>query len=194
MLDREQLEAVLSALGELLQSRNEHVEVVVGGGGNLILRDLISRPSTKDLDVIGAMTPRGIERMGSVPAPLARAISDVALTYGLANDWMNLGPEHLVDLGLPPGFEARLDRLDYGGLVVWTTSRQDMISLKLYAAADQGARSRHMQDLAELGPTSAELVAAAKWARSQDPSEGFKSLLSTAVRFIRNDVTDADLD
>jgi len=52
-IGREQLEAALSALGELLASRGVRYELVLVGGGNLILRGLITRPTTKDLDILG---------------------------------------------------------------------------------------------------------------------------------------------
>lgn len=53
MIGREQLEAALSALGELLAARGVRYELVVVGGGNLILCGLITRPTTKDLDILG---------------------------------------------------------------------------------------------------------------------------------------------
>lgn len=52
-IGRGQLETALSALGELLAARGMYYEVVLVGGGNLILRELISRPTTKDLDHLG---------------------------------------------------------------------------------------------------------------------------------------------
>jgi hypothetical protein len=51
-----------------------------------------------------------------MPEPLRTAVLDVARAFGLADDWVNLGPESLLDLGLPAGFLGRLERRDYGGL------------------------------------------------------------------------------
>ena len=159
---RDQLEAALAALGELLASRGLHYEVVVIGGGNLILRGLIARPTTKDVDILGKWTTEGIEPMRPMPEPLRLAVANVARAYGLASDWLNLGPAELLDFGLPEGFIARLERQEYGGLVTWLAGRFDMVCFKLYAAVDQGTRSRHFQDLGDLHPEKDELISAAR--------------------------------
>lgn len=123
-------------------------------------------------------------------APLRDAVVDVGRTFGLADDWLNTGPDSLLDLGLPGGFDERLERRDYGGLVAWLAGRFDMVCFKLYAAVDQGLRSRHFQDLRDLGPTRDDLLAAARWARSHDPSPGVRTLLVGTLRAL--DIEDAD--
>jgi len=168
---RTQLETALRALGALLAARGRHYEVVLVGGGNLILRGLVTRPTTKDLDLLGEWTAEGIKPMRPMPEPLRIAIVDVARTYGLASDWVNLGPESLLDLGLPDGFVERLERHDHGGLVTWLADR-----------VDQGPRSRHLQDLRELRPDRDELLAAARWSVTHDPSPGYRSLLVDTLR------------
>jgi hypothetical protein len=173
-----QLETAVRALGELLAARGLHYEVVLIGGGNLILRGLVSRPTTRGLDLLGRWTPAGVEPMRPMPEPLRQAVVDVANAYGLAEDWVNLGPESLLDLGLPDGFASRLERRDYSGLVAWLAGRLDMVCFKFYAAVDQGPRSRHLQDLRELGPTRDELLAAASWSVTHGPSPGFRVLLA----------------
>ena len=190
-IGRTQLETALRALGELLATRGLHYDVVLIGDGNLILRELVTRPTTKDLDLLGSWTATGVEPMRPMPEGLRTAILDVARAYGLADDWINFGPESLLDLGLPAGFLGRLERRDYGGLVTWLAGRFDMICFKLYAAADQGPRSRHLQDLDELGPDQDELLAAARWSRTQDPSPGYRSALVETLR--RLGVGDADV-
>lgn len=189
-IGRTQLETALRALGELLVARGLHYEVVVIGGGNLILRGLVTRPTTRDLDLLGSWTASGVERMRPMPEPLRTAVVDVARAHGLADDWVNLGPESLLDFGLPEGLVDRLERRDYGGLIAWLAGRFDMICFKLYAAVDQGPRSRHLQDLEELGPDQEELLAAARWTRTQDPSLGYRSMLVETLR--RLGVEDAD--
>ncbi len=181
-IGRAQLETALAALGELLAARRLHYEVVLVGGGNLILRELINRPTTKDLDVLGERTADGVTPIRPLPGPLRDAVIDVGRTYGLADDWLNTGPDSLLDLGLPDGFVERLERRDYGGLVAWLADRFDMVCFKLYAAVDQGPRSRHFQDLRDLDPEHDDLLAAARWARSHDPSPGFRSLLVETLR------------
>jgi hypothetical protein len=188
-----QLETALRALGELLAARSLHYEVVFIGGGSLILRGLVSRPTTKDLDILGRWTPAGVERMHPMPEPLRQAVVDVANAYGLAEDWVNLGSESLLDLGLPDGFASRLERRDYNGLVAWLAGRFDMVCFKFYAAVDQGPRSRHFQDLRELGPNRDELLAAASWSVTHDPSPAFRALLAEMLAQLGVENADASL-
>ena len=128
-----------------------------------------------------------------MPDPLRVAIIDVARTYGLASDWVNLDPESLLDLGLPDGFLGRLERHDYGGLVTWLADRVDMVCFKLYAALDQGPRNRHLQDLRELRLDRDELLIAARWTVTHDASPGYRSLLVDTFRQLEVDDADASL-
>jgi hypothetical protein len=192
-IGRAQLETALAALGELLAARGLHYELVFVGGGNLILRELIPRPMTKDLDVLGARTPDGVAQVRPMPEPLRDAVMDVGRAFGLADDWLNTGPDSLLDLGLPDGFVERLERRDYGGLVAWLAGRFDMVCFKLYAAADQGLRSRHFQDLRDLGPARDDLLVAGRWAVSHDTSPGFRSLLVETLRALSVEDADAAL-
>lgn len=190
-LDTEQLEQALRDLGDLLANRGQHYEVVLIGGGNLMLRGLIGRTTTKDLDLLGERTAEAVVPLRPVPEDLARAIRDVADLRGLQPDWINLGPASLLDLGLPSGFEERLERTEYGdGLGVWMAGRFDMVCFKLFAAVDQGARSHHFQDLRDLRPSRDELTSAARWTTTHDPSAGFHELLISILE--RLGVDDAD--
>lgn len=192
-IGRAQLETALRALGELLEARGLHYEVVLIGGGNLILRGLVTRPTTRDLDLLGEWTSDGIRPMRPMAEPLRNAVVDVARTYGLASDWVNLGPESLLDFGLPDGFLGRLERRDFGGLVAWLADRVDMISFKLYAAVDQGPRSRHVQDLRDLHPDRDEILAGARWTVTHDPSPGYRSVLVDMLRQLGVEDADASL-
>jgi hypothetical protein len=192
-IGREQLQAALAALGELLAARGHRFDVVLIGGGNLILRELIQRPTTRDLDILGVLTADGVEPIRPMPEPLRDAIVDVGRTFGLASDWLNTGPEALLDLGLPSGFVGRLERRDFGGLVAWLAGRFDMVCFKLYAAADQGLRSRHFQDLRDLEPGPGDLIEAARWTMSQDPSPGFRSMLVEVLSGLGFEDADAAL-
>jgi hypothetical protein len=192
-IGRAQLETALAALGELLGARGLHYEVVLVGGGNLILRELINRPTTKDLDILGERTADGVTPIRPLPGPLRDAVIDVGRTYGLGDDWLNTGPDSLLDLGLPDGFTGRLERRDFGGLVAWLAGRFDMVCFKLYAAVDQGSRSRHFQDLRDLEPGHEDLLTAARWAISHDTSPGFRSLLVETLRALGLEDADAAL-
>jgi hypothetical protein len=55
---------------------------------------------------------------------------------------------------------------------------------------DQGG-GRHETDLRALNPTGAELIAAARWSITQDPSPGYRYVLVEALRYLG--VDDADL-
>lgn len=190
---RAQLEAALAALGELLAARGLYYEVVLVGGGNLILRELINRPTTKDLDILGERTADGVTPIRPLPEPLRDAVVDVGRAFGLADDWLDTGPDSLLDLGLPDRFVERLERRDYHGLVAWLAGRFDMVCFKLYAAVDQGSRSRHFQDLRDLEPDRDDLLTAARWARSHDPSPGFRSLPVETLRALGLEDADAAL-
>lgn len=69
----------------------------------------------------------------------------------------------------------------------------DLICFKLYALVDQGPRSKHMPDLLAMNPTPAELIEAARWARTHDPSEGFLSELRGALAHLGVEVDDDSL-
>lgn len=192
-IGRAQLETALAALGELLAARGMYYEVVLVGGGNLILRELISRPTTKDLDILGERTADGVTPIRPMPEPLRDAVIDVGRAFGLADNWLNTGPDSLLELGLPDGFIERLERRDFGGLVAWLAGRFDMVCFKLYAAVDQGPRSRHFQDLRDLNSDRDDLLSAAHWATSHDPSPGFRSLLVETLRAVGVEDADAAL-
>ena len=64
-------------------------------------------------------------------------------------------------------------------LALGLVSRRDQILLRLHAAG-----GRHLQDLLELKPTAGELLDAARWTRTQDPSEGFRLLLDNMLKFL----------
>jgi hypothetical protein len=68
--------------------------------------------------------------------------------------------------------------------------RFDQVCFKLYAAADQGMRSKHAADLMALRPSHDELPAAARWSRTHDPSEGYRQQLMAILAALG--VEDAD--
>lgn len=187
-LNSELLNEALTLLAERLRlSKAEPQELVVCGGSALIARGYVSRV-TRDMDVV-ARRMRGQDLISAKPLPdalLAEAVR-VAADLGLPANWLNNGPADLFDMGLPEGFSDRLEPRHYGShLTVWFIGRLDQIHFKLYAAADQGA-GRHVNDLAVLAPTGGELLAAARWAFTHDPSPGFRELMKMILKEMRHD-------
>lgn len=176
-----ELRAALDALGAVLASRRLSYEVVVVGGAGLTLLGFIDRP-TRDVDVVATREGGRIVPAPTLPAALADAVRDVAQVYGLSEQWLNVGPASVMDLGLPTGFADRLTTVRFAGLTVDLVSRADQIALKLYATVDQGPRSKHLADLRALAPSASELVAAARWTQTHDPSAAFESDLRAALR------------
>jgi hypothetical protein len=174
-------EGPLTTLGQLLQERGLRYELLAIGGGALQLLGLIARP-TRDIDVVALVDEGRLVTIAELPGPLQRAVEDTAKVLRLPSEWFNPGPRSLMDLGLPNGVLERAHRRKWGGLVLHIAARSDQIFFKLYAAVDQGPRSKHLEDLRRLEPTADELRAAAAWAQTHDPSEGFANELRGALR------------
>lgn len=186
----DQVTQLLYALAEQLAFAGQHYELVVVGGSALLAMGIISRP-TKDIDVLGFVEADSIAKADPFPRELVAARDRVSRDFGLPRDWLNPGPAGLVDLGLPEGFLDRVETRSLGpGLNVHFATRLDQIHLKLYALVDQGP-GKHEQDLKALKPTDSELIRAGRWARTHDPSIGFREMLEEALGYLG--VADADL-
>lgn len=173
------LEEALELLGQLLADRGLRFDVVAIGGGGLLLIGVIDRP-TKDLDLVALLENDSlvaIENENALPPALSEAVADVARVLDLPMDWVNGGPSSMLRFGLPDGFQERLHRRTYGGLGLLLADRIDQIHFKLYAAADGKPGGKHHVDLEKLRPTREELLTAARWVRTHDPSEGFAVML-----------------
>lgn len=194
MLGREGLEEALRTLGAVLESRGLFNGVLVAGGSGLLLLGLIERP-TADLDVIGVTNGDHYIKADSIPAPLADAVRDVGNALGLGEEWLNNGPASLFDFGLPEGLESRVTVHRYGGLEVHVPGRNDLICFKLYAAVDHsGDRlSKHLTDLRHMDPSTEDLLRAARWTRTHDPSPGFLGELVKVLAGFGVEVRDGDL-
>ncbi|HZV50296.1 MAG TPA: hypothetical protein VFD49_11070 [Candidatus Dormibacteraeota bacterium] len=191
-MNRDQLSQVLWALGAVLQRRQRRHELVAAGGGGLMLLGAIQRP-TRDLDVLALVEAGHYRKARPLPSDLLEASRDVGEAFGIGGDWLNPGPTDLLDLGLPAGFEERVETRSYGALHLRLASRLDQICFKLYASADQGPASKHVADLRQLRPTREELLFAGRWARTHDPSPGFRNELIQALEFLGVENADAEL-
>lgn len=194
MLGQSGLVDALETLGSVLQSRGVSSHILVAGGSSLLILGFIDRP-TADVDVVGLVVEDHYVKAETIPEPLAEAARDVGAALGLGDRWLNNGPASLFDFGLPAGFERRVTVRTYGSLEVHLPGRTDLIAFKLYAAVDQwGNRvNKHLTDLAALEPTAAELLDAARWTRTHDPSDGFRGELKTVLKSLDIEVSDADI-
>jgi len=182
-IDKEALEKALGLLAELIEDK-EPQHYVVCGGSSLLALGLVRRTTTKDVDVLASL--KGGELVTACPLPgwLLKAVLQVSRNFGLMENWFNTGPsdDSFFKFGFPEGLAARLSTRAYGSkLRISYISRYDQIFFKLYATADQD-QGRHYQDLQDLNPTAEELLAAARWTRTQDPSEGFLFVLGEVLK------------
>ena len=188
----EGLEEALSTLGEVLSSRGLHCRFLIAGGSGLLLLGMVDRP-TADVDILAAVADHGYEFIDELPEPVAEAVRDVGDGLGLGPRWVNTGPAGLVHGGLPDGLAERVEVRRYGGLEIHVPGREDYVCFKLYAAVDLTERSKHFQDLLALSPSRDELLFAARWTRSHDPSPGFASELRRLLALLGVVLDDAEL-
>ena len=186
----ETLDAILAALAEQLMSLGDELEIVVIGGSALTALDLVRR-ATRDVDLLAIAENGELRPAEPLPDALRMARDRVARDFELDQNWLNAGPTDLLKWGLPVGFTTRVVTRRYGpALVVQFAGRVDQIHFKLFAMVDQ-AGGRHEADLRALHPTREELIAAARWSMTQDPSPGYRMMLVQALSALG--VEDADL-
>jgi hypothetical protein len=183
----EHLEQALRLLnGRLALAGAPRYNLVVCGGAALVATGLVLR-ATKDVDVVAMIDDEGgLLDPAPLPPALVAAAEVVAEDLGLPRDWLNNGPSSgdggLFRLGLPHGFTERLTWKTFGEkLFVGFISRYDQIHFKLYTAVDQ-LGSYHADDLRTLHPTDEEILEAARWTRTHDPSEGYLQALQLFFR------------
>jgi hypothetical protein len=179
-INADNLDVLLSALADQLLSLKARHELVVIGGSALTALGLVKR-STRDVDLVAIAENGELRSANPLPDSLRIASSRVARDFGLDENWLNSGPTDLLNWGLPEGFMDRIVRRDYGeALIVHFASRFDQINFKLFAMVDQGG-GRHEADLRALHPDRDELIAAARWSTTQDPSPGYRMVLDEAL-------------
>ncbi len=185
------LNSLLIELGDLLSLEDFNpVEWVVCGGAALALQKLQSR-ATQDIDVLADWNATDLTVMciKEFPAKLKDCIQRVVANHpeleGLKSKWINLGPARIAAGGLPEGFEERLTKITFGDkLTLHLLGREDLLTLKLYAAADdQGPRREiHYHDLKALNPTFKELDTAIDWITKRTDFEKIHMGLRDTIR------------
>lgn len=151
------------------------IELVVCGGSALIATGLILR-TTQDIDILALMEKNQLASSIPLPPYLIEAADKVGKILGLPENWLNNGPAMQFHMGLPDGFQQRLQQEVIGKkLVIHYISRYDQIFFKTFASADRGGY--HISDLKKLNPSEDELVEAAKWCMTQDVSPEFRRIL-----------------
>lgn len=181
------LDRALGLLAELLAARNHPAQhFVVCGGSSLLALGLVSRTTTQDVDILARIEANRLVTPRPLPDWLRVAADDVGAQLDLPRDWLNdqVADETLFRCGLPEGLQSRLTTETYGSrLLISFISRRDQVFLKLHAAVDRDG-GKHLQDLLDLQPTADELLAAAKWSRTQDPSDGYRLLLGEMLKHL----------
>lgn len=176
----ETLDTILGALEEQLRALGKQQEIVVIGGSALTALGLVRR-ATRDVDLVAIAEGGQLLPASPLPDALKEARDRVARDFDLDPNWLNAGPTDLLKWGLPEGFMNRIVTRRYGdALTVHFASRFDQIHFKLFAMVDQ-AGGRHEADLRALHPSKPELIAAARWSMTQDPSPGYKMVLREAL-------------
>ena len=175
-IDATKLHEALNLLHDQLILLNAPaIELVVCGGSALIATGLILR-TTQDVDILALMEKNQLESSIPLPPYLIEAADKVGKILGLPENWLNNGPAVQFQMGLPDGFQQRLQQKIIGKkLVIHYISRYDQIFFKTFASADRGGY--HVSDLKKLNPSEDELVEAAKWCMTQDVSEEFHQIL-----------------
>ncbi len=192
MLVTARIEEALEILGARLDELERPIGILVIGGGSLLLLGVIDRP-TADVDVVGISSDFGYVAADDLPDFLVKAVREVGDTLGLDAKWLNGGPAGLVHFGLPEGIERRVTVRTYGALEVHLPALEDLVCFKLYATVDLTERSKHFADLVALKPSTAQLLSAARWTRTHDPSPGFLRELVRILHLLGVEVQDGDL-
>lgn len=183
-LSASQLERALALLGDLLAQREQRFEIVVIGGANLALQKLVAR-ATVDVDVVAqrSLSNAAYETARPLPDDLRIAVEDTASILDLPIRWLNSAASSDFQLGLPPGYEARVHVVEYGALRVAFADRRDIVAWKLQAAVDRwGSEDRHLNDLRTLQPTRDEVDAARRWFETvETPASAFWTNLNALL-------------
>jgi len=119
LIQRAELTDALKRLGELAQSEGIEVDLLVVGGGAMVL-GFDARPSTRDLDAVILM-PRDRSKIWGLT-------ETVAQERGWPKDWLNEGAK-----GFLVGLDTTVTLLRFPGIAVRRPKAELLLAMKLCA-------------------------------------------------------------
>ena len=137
-MNRRETEIILEAFAaQLEENKLPPIELLICGGAALNLMGFIDR-ATKDIDVVASIKDEAGGKKtvskASLSLPSLNAIiATIASDFDLPKNWLNSGPESVLDLGMPEGFLERVETRTYGKqLTIHLLGRRDQIFFKFY--------------------------------------------------------------
>jgi hypothetical protein len=182
----EHIERALSLLGQLIDAAEDNpITLLVCGGASLIVLGQVKR-TTHDIDILTyflnePLDQINLERRTELPPEIKRLMKRISADMDLNDNWLNLGPSSLVQIGLPEGLLSRVHSKRYGkSLTALYLNRLDQIHMKLYASLS--GDERHVQDLMILKPTDREILQAKQWIETVMPDAVLPQDLDNLIR------------
>lgn len=170
-MDSHKAEAMLSALGKVLEEEGlPPMDVVICGAMALLMRGIIDRP-TRDIDGLGLVVEKGGKYALVKPrlsGKFRSAVERVGSLYGEGKHWFSTAATVLHDdTQLPGDIIDGAEVRRYGDrLTVRLCSRRHLVYLKVWAAVNRGEPD--IGDLARMAVTFEEAKEAAAWCLEQD--------------------------
>jgi hypothetical protein len=155
---------ILHQFDEFLAQRGLSFEAIHIGGAALAILGTITR-ETQDCGVLDPKIPIDI-----LNASVEFSHEVVAQGEDLRTDWLNNGPESLIEV-LPKNWRVRVQPLYSGrALHFQTLGRSDLLCSKFFAYCD---RQQDLPDCIALKPTKEEILKAMDWIKRQDAHPGW---------------------
>lgn len=148
---------LLAMAGAILAKEGQQLDIYICGATCAFLRNWMPERGTNDCDVLDTAPPQG---MGL----------GLGIIGGLQKDWLNISAQDYAR-DLPDDWETRARTqgpITFGGLRVFTLTREDFIASKIKAVYDS-TRAHDHEDLLNMHekPTEEELDYAEKNARER---------------------------
>jgi len=177
-LGRKLLQPILSSVDLKLRGRNEHRDLIVCGGGALLILDIIDR-QTRDIDVIAPELD-----------PILNEIAiEVGKEFGLESGWLNNGPASL-SRDLEVGWRDRVQLIFEGShLKIHSLSNRDLLASKLFAYCDRDEDD--LSDILKMSPSVAEVESLKSWVLERDGSQYWPARVEKCFKKLIERLTNA---